>query len=156
MKYAVAAAFGLILLGCVKSLPDQRDELQHIVRMNTLARGGSEAIEAVHALRLEVRIQEPSFVLTGTYVATRTGYVRVDVYAHRQHHTGMNAVVVALLDELPHHLVQRALHQRRPVIVGTYELNEIVKVGSGELRRDTFEPGDETHDSAPAFLTLSA
>jgi hypothetical protein len=55
--------------------------LERLVAANTQARGGSAAIESVHALDLELEISEPGFTVTGHYRATRDGYMRIDIFA---------------------------------------------------------------------------
>ena len=58
--------------------------LDDILQLNAQSRGGAQALRSVHAIRLEVHLEEPTFTVTGTYVASRDGYVRVDVYAGEQ------------------------------------------------------------------------
>jgi hypothetical protein len=69
-----------VAVGCAQPPKNKGVGLDHILALNAQARGGSEAIESVQAARLELRIEEPSFTVTGTYVATRSGHVRVDIF----------------------------------------------------------------------------
>ena len=55
--------------------------LEQLLAKNAAARGGEKRFESILGMRLKVQIEEPSFEVTGTYAATREGFVRVDVYA---------------------------------------------------------------------------
>lgn len=55
--------------------------LAGIIAQHTEARGGAEAIEAVEAIRVKLEIVEPTFTVTGEYVATRNGFMRIDIFA---------------------------------------------------------------------------
>lgn len=73
-----------LLAGCGQTaLQDESagTGLDHLLARNAAARGGAAKFESTLAMRLEVRIEEPSFEVTGIYAATRDGFVRVDVYA---------------------------------------------------------------------------
>lgn len=48
---------------------------------NAAARGGSDAIEAIHSLQLNLTITEPTFQVQGLYRATRDGKMRIDIFA---------------------------------------------------------------------------
>jgi len=50
-----------------------------LVELNTAARGGAAAIEAVRVFDSDIRIVEPEFSVDGRYVATRDGRMRVDI-----------------------------------------------------------------------------
>jgi hypothetical protein len=55
--------------------------IDEVIGRNAEARGGAAAIESVEALRLQLLITEPGFTVEGSYVATRDGYMRIDIYA---------------------------------------------------------------------------
>jgi hypothetical protein len=55
--------------------------IDEVVGTHTEARGGAASIESVDALRLELLITEPGFSVEGRYVATREGYMRIDIFA---------------------------------------------------------------------------
>jgi hypothetical protein len=55
--------------------------VERLLVENARARGGTAALEAVQAIRLDLEITEPGFTVTADYVATRDGYMRIDVYA---------------------------------------------------------------------------
>src|SRR5262245_34812875 len=55
--------------------------LDKLLARHARARGGAARVEAVHRMRAKLRVQEPKFTVDITYVADRSGRVRVDVYA---------------------------------------------------------------------------
>lgn len=60
---------------------------------HTVARGGRSAIEAVRTIEIDLRISEPGHsTFDGTYRATRTGRMRIDIYAdgRRVYTEGLN------------------------------------------------------------------
>ena len=71
------------LAGCGQA-PQPAPTLDDILASNAEARGGKALFESLQAMRLEVHIEEPTFEVTGTYVATREGLMRVDIYAGPQ------------------------------------------------------------------------
>lgn len=71
----------LIAAGCY--LP-RTTTLDAVVGRHAEARGGTAAIEEIRSLRLQLQITEPGFTVQGTYLATREGYVRVDIHADGQ------------------------------------------------------------------------
>jgi hypothetical protein len=75
---AIAA---LLLVGCEAS---DRVSVDRLIERHTESRGGAEAIEKVHSLRLTLEITEPGFVVRGDYVATRDGYMRIDIYSDNE------------------------------------------------------------------------
>lgn len=58
-----------------------RDQL---LRAHTEAVGGADAIENVSVIEVDLRIEEPTFAVTGSYAATRDGRMRIDIYADDQ------------------------------------------------------------------------
>jgi len=67
-----------LLAGCQTQ---QSMSLATLIERHTTARGGEQAIENVRSLRLALEITEPGFTVRGDYVATRKGYMRIDIYA---------------------------------------------------------------------------
>jgi hypothetical protein len=59
--------------------------LEEIIQRNTNAIGGRKAIEAVHSIRIDLHIKDPSFEVDGTYYAARPGKMRIDVSADGKH-----------------------------------------------------------------------
>lgn len=55
--------------------------LAEIIELHTEARGGAAAIEAVETIEFELSIVEPTFEVEALYRATRSGKMRIDVYA---------------------------------------------------------------------------
>lgn len=55
--------------------------LQRVIDRNTEARGGAKALDAVHAIAVDVQIVEGGQTLNGHYVANDKGLVRIDIYA---------------------------------------------------------------------------
>jgi hypothetical protein len=53
--------------------------LQDLINRNTEARGGPAAIEAIRALEMRVRIEEPTYKAEGIYRVDRVGRMRIDV-----------------------------------------------------------------------------
>lgn len=68
----------LLLAGCPA---DERMSLDELIDRHTDARGGEQAIENIQALRLGLEITEPGFTVRGDYVASRDGYMRIDIFA---------------------------------------------------------------------------
>ena len=56
-------------------------ELGRLLALNADARGGEARLGSLQAMRLTLYLEEPTFEVTGHYVATRDGHVRVDIYA---------------------------------------------------------------------------
>jgi hypothetical protein len=56
-------------------------DLDTVLARHTEARGGARAIEAVQAIAFDLEIVEPKFTVHGRYCATRSGSMRIDVYA---------------------------------------------------------------------------
>lgn len=67
----------LLLAGCQASPP----MLANLIERHTAARGGKNAIEAVQSIRIDLQITEPGSSVRGEYVATRDGFMRIDIYA---------------------------------------------------------------------------
>jgi hypothetical protein len=79
MSRIVFTAFAtLLLMGCNMADPVT---LGTLIEHHTESRGGAEAIEDVRSLRLDLEITEPGFTVRGDYIATRDGYMRIDIYA---------------------------------------------------------------------------
>lgn len=55
--------------------------LDEVIRRNTKARGGAAALDAMHAIAVDVEIDEGGQKVNGHYAATVAGLVRIDVYA---------------------------------------------------------------------------
>jgi hypothetical protein len=80
-RVGVVLAATLIAAGCYLPRPMTLDD---VIDRHTEARGGAAAIERIDALQLQLRITEPGFTVDATYVATRDGYMRIDIYADGQ------------------------------------------------------------------------
>jgi len=70
--------------GCVWLIASCADgpesiSLDELIARHTKVRGGAEAIEAVRAIEIELKITEPTYQADGRYVATRDGRMRIDV-----------------------------------------------------------------------------
>jgi hypothetical protein len=72
-----------IAVGCASSQrPASRRSdlsLEDLINRNAEARGGRAAIDAVRALEVRVRIEEPTYTAEGTYRVDRAGRMRIDV-----------------------------------------------------------------------------
>lgn len=82
MRQTLPALFLLVIAACSES-PQQPTlpTLEELLANHTEARGGAAAIEAVQTVTVELEIVEPDFTVTGTYVATRGGHMRIDIFA---------------------------------------------------------------------------
>jgi len=78
LKTLPCFALALLLLAC---RTDDQVGLEQLIERHAESRGGTQAIENVHALRFSLEITEPGFTVRGDYVANRDGYVRIDIYA---------------------------------------------------------------------------
>lgn len=58
--------------------------LEGLIDRHTLARGGSEAIESVQSLEIELHIVEKTFEVTGLYRADRESRMRIDIFSDGQ------------------------------------------------------------------------
>lgn len=63
---------------------DGPDALDGILACNAEALGGAEALAAIDTLRIELDIAEPGFEVQGSYVASRDGRMRIDIFADGQ------------------------------------------------------------------------
>lgn len=72
-----ALALGLLVLACAANA----DPLGDILHCNAEALGGDDAFARVDTLRIELDIEEPGFEVTGTWVASRDGRMRIDIQA---------------------------------------------------------------------------
>lgn len=69
----------VLLTACGRG--DSDPTLDEIIDRHTQARGGAALIESVQAVRVLLEITEPGFTVTGDYVATRDGHMRIDIFA---------------------------------------------------------------------------
>jgi len=74
----------LLLIGCGPHTTPAESDLDQLLRAHTEAAGGARSIEDVIALEIELRIEEPTFAVTGSYRATRDGRMRIDIFADDQ------------------------------------------------------------------------
>jgi hypothetical protein len=73
----------LLLLGAPLLFASEPDAitLQEVIDNNTRAMGGTQAIEAVNSIAVDLHIVDPGFVADGTYYAARPGRMRIDIKA---------------------------------------------------------------------------
>jgi len=76
----------LLLLGCLTGTASTcaSETLEEILSCNAEALGGEAAFQAIDNLRIELDIREPTFEVKGTYVASRNGRMRIDIFAGDQ------------------------------------------------------------------------
>jgi hypothetical protein len=76
----------ICLLICLlsTSLSCIAQDLDAILQQNAAAHGGSENFSRIENIRFELDIKEPGFEVTGSYVATRQGSMRIDIEAGGQ------------------------------------------------------------------------
>ena len=82
-KIASTLAFLVVI---ISGMPASAGDLTlaEIVERNTIARGGKQAIEAIEALELDIRIEEPTFNVSGVYRVDREGRMRIDIFDRGQ------------------------------------------------------------------------
>lgn len=71
----------LLLLAPVPALA-AGETLDEILACNASKLGGEAAFGAIDNLRVELDIAEPGFEVQGTYVASRDGHMRIDIFAN--------------------------------------------------------------------------
>ena len=74
--------FTLIL--CIVPVNVVAGDLEDLLARNAIAHGGPENWARIENVRYLLTINEPSFEVTGTYVATRDGSMRIDIEADGQ------------------------------------------------------------------------
>lgn len=79
MRSLIVATTFLLMAVAAASQTAVRD-LESLLNRHTEARGGADALESVNSVGIRFELTEPGFVVNGTYVATRSGYVRVDIF----------------------------------------------------------------------------
>jgi len=73
----------IVILSFVATSLAFAEELDHILAMNANAHGG-EAYSDIQAIKVELHIKEPTFEVTGTYIASREGLMRIDIYSGKE------------------------------------------------------------------------
>lgn len=72
------------LVGCGPTSTPVEMDLDQLLTAHTEAVGGADATENVSVIEVDLRIEEPTFTVTGSYTATRDGRMRIDVFADNQ------------------------------------------------------------------------
>jgi hypothetical protein len=83
-KLSFLFAMSLLIAACSPDAakpPSPEMTLAQFLDRHSDARGGKEAIENVHAVETAVDVTEPTFQVSGSYRATRDGWVRIDIFA---------------------------------------------------------------------------
>ena len=75
------AAIPLLLLIAACDTGDAQLTADDVIAKHIEARGGADAIESIRSVKIDLEIVEPEFTVTGTYVADRRGWMRIDVFA---------------------------------------------------------------------------
>lgn len=75
-----------LLLTCLLLTPlcCSAQDLDAILALNATAHGGAENFSRIDNIRFLLTISEPGFDVSGTYVATRSGNMRIDIEADGQ------------------------------------------------------------------------
>lgn len=82
MRRTLPALLLLVVTACSPASDQTKlPSLDDLLAKHTEARGGAAAIEGVQSVRVELEIIEPDFTVTGSYVATREGHMRIDIFA---------------------------------------------------------------------------
>jgi len=76
---AILGTISLIFTSCSPAPAEM--SLTELLERHTKARGGAAAIENIQSLVIDLEIMEPDFTVTGQYVATCDGAMRIDVFA---------------------------------------------------------------------------
>ena len=71
----------ILFLFLVDVAVSQQNSLENVLRLNTAALGGKEAIEKIQSVEIKLTIQEPAFTVDAVYVADRKIRMRIDVYS---------------------------------------------------------------------------
>ena len=79
---AIVAAAGLL---SAASNGSDSITLEEIIRRNTEAMGGREAIERMRTVEISLHVSSPNFEVDGVYRATRPGRMRIDITAGGKH-----------------------------------------------------------------------
>lgn len=82
----MSALIRLILMSCLAGAVSASapETLEEVLACHAEAIGGERALGAVDNLRIVLDIREPTFEVRGTYVATRDGQMRIDIFAGQQ------------------------------------------------------------------------
>ena len=67
------------------SISVNAQDLEAILELNAATVDNQDKLSQVDSLRHRLHIKEPGFEVTGTYVATRSGNMRIDIQADEQH-----------------------------------------------------------------------
>ena len=78
-NHGLIGLMAMVSAACSNIEPEM--DLDRLIHLHTEARGGADAIENVSTLKVNLEIVEPEFTVTGEYVATRDGYMRIDVFS---------------------------------------------------------------------------
>lgn len=76
-----AILFQVIVFVGLASCSRQSLTVDEVIDRNTQAVGGRLAIEAIHSVRFDLHIVDPSFAADAIYVAARPGSMRIDIKA---------------------------------------------------------------------------
>lgn len=73
----------IFLLACLLGAAPtaSADRLDQILACNAAALGGMATLGGIETLRFDLDIREPTFAVTGRYVASRDGTMRIDIFA---------------------------------------------------------------------------
>ena len=86
MKLRCKKLVGLILVTVVlNSHPILAGKLQDILQQHSSTLGDTKAWKDIHNLTYTLHIKEPSFTVKGIYYVTRSGKMRIDIFAGEQH-----------------------------------------------------------------------
>ena len=83
----MAHSLRILLILCLAgaNFAVRASSLAEILLCNGAALGGEAAFDRVGNLRIELDIREPGFEVTATYVASRDGRMRIDIYSGGEH-----------------------------------------------------------------------
>src|SRR5947207_2836556 len=80
-RFLLVIGLAGVLCGC----NHQSLTVDDVIERNTQAVGGRAAIEAIHAIEVDLHIVDPTFEVDGTYRAARPGKMRIDVRSKGKH-----------------------------------------------------------------------
>lgn len=83
MSHVLRILLFLCLAGANSTV--RASSLDEILLCNAEALGGEAAFDRVGNLRIELDIREPGFEVTATYVASRDGRMRIDIFSGGEH-----------------------------------------------------------------------
>ena len=81
MQVIFAGVLATALIALAPATPASNLTVRELVDRHTEARGGREALQAIHSLEYSLRIEEPGYTVDAVYRIQRAGRMRIDIFA---------------------------------------------------------------------------